>query len=85
MGTVLLGKYELIERVGMGGMAEVYRARLPSAHGLSKTVAIKRILPYHTVDRAFVRMFLDEAKIALALNHACIGQIYEHHISTFCQ
>ena len=77
MGKVLLEKYELLERVGVGGMAEVYRARLLSAHGLSKVVAIKRILPYHCEDRNFVQMFLDEAKIALALNHACIGQIYE--------
>jgi serine/threonine protein kinase len=77
MGKVLLGKYELLERVGVGGMAEVYRARLLSAHGLSKIVAVKRILPYHCEDRNFVQMFLDEAKIALALNHACVGQIYE--------
>lgn len=77
MGKVLLEKYELLERVGVGGMAEVYRARLLSAHGLSKTVAVKRILPYHCEDHNFVQMFLDEAKIALALNHACVGQIYE--------
>ena len=72
-----LGRYELLERVGLGGMAEVYKARLPSVHGLYKTVAIKRILPYHCSDPSFVSMFLDEAKIALSLNHPNIGQIYE--------
>ncbi len=72
-----LGRYELLERVGLGGMAEVYRARLPSMHGLSKTVAIKRILPYHCADPSFVKMFLDEARIALSLSHPNIGQIYE--------
>jgi serine/threonine protein kinase len=58
-------------------MAEVYKARLPGAHGLDKIVAIKRILPYHCEDSAFINMFLDEAKITLALNHPNIGQVYE--------
>ncbi len=75
--ATLLGKYELQERIGLGGMAEVYRARLPSVHGLHKVVAIKRILPYHCADDNFIQMFLDEARIALALNHPNIGQIYE--------
>ncbi|MEO1269434.1 MAG: serine/threonine-protein kinase [Myxococcota bacterium] len=71
------GKYELLEPVGAGGMAEVYKARLPGAHGLDKIVAIKRILSYYCEDRSFVQMFLDEAKITLALNHPNIGQVYE--------
>ena len=71
------GKYELLEPIGTGGMAEVYKARLPGAHGLDKIVAIKRILPYYCEDRSFVQMFLDEAKITLALNHPNIGQVYE--------
>lgn len=58
-------------------MAEVYKARLPGAHGLDKIVAIKRILPYHCEDSAFINMFLDEAKITLALSHPNIGQVYE--------
>jgi hypothetical protein len=74
---ILQGKYELIERVGVGGMAEVYKARLLSPNNLSKIVALKRILPYHCADKGFVHMFLDEARIALALNHPNIGQIYE--------
>lgn len=74
---VLLGRYELLDRVGLGGMAEVYKARLLSAHGMSKLVALKRILPYHCSDGRFVNMFLDEARIALSLNHPNIGQIYE--------
>lgn len=77
MGQVRLGKYELLERVGLGGMAEVFKARLPSDLGIHKTVAIKRILPYHCTDHRFVQMFLDEARIAMSLNHPNIGQIYE--------
>ena len=74
---VFFGKYELLERIGSGGMAEVYRARLPSLHGLERIVAIKRILPYHCEDSSFINMFLDEAKITLALHHPSIGQVYE--------
>ncbi len=74
---VYFGKYELLERIGSGGMAEVFRARLPSLHGLERIVAIKRILPYHCEDTSFVQMFLDEAKITLALTHPSIGQVYE--------
>lgn len=74
---ILLDKYELIERVGVGGMAEVYKVRLRSPKNLSKIVALKRILPYHCADKGFVHMFLDEARIALSLNHPNIGQIYE--------
>lgn len=77
MGQVRLGKYELLERVGLGGMAEVFKARLPSDLGIHKTVAIKQILPYHCTDHRFVQMFLDEARIAMSLNHPNIGQIYE--------
>ena len=55
------GPYELTERINVGGMAEVFRARDP-AH--ERLVAIKRILPSVAEDEEFIQMFRDEAAIA---------------------
>ncbi|MDY0059134.1 MAG: protein kinase [Myxococcota bacterium] len=71
------GKYCLLERVSVGGMAEVFKAKTFGVQGFSKIIAIKRILPSMAEDREFVTMFIDEAKIAVQLNHANICQIYE--------
>jgi serine/threonine protein kinase len=68
------GKYELLERVGAGGMAEVFRAVVRGAEGFEKEVCIKRILPMFTEDEDFVRMFIDEAALASKLHHANIVQ-----------
>jgi serine/threonine-protein kinase len=70
-----LGEYELLERLGVGGMAEVFRARLTRAEGFEKTVVVKRILPHLTRDPEFVRMFIAEAKLAAQLIHANIVQV----------
>lgn len=66
------GRYELTALVGEGGMAEVYKASVEVAEGLSKWVVIKRIRPEYANRREFTRMFVEEAKIALSLNHANI-------------
>ena len=63
------GKYELLERIGEGGMAEAYRARLPGAAGFEKTVVIKRILPHLAENPRFVKMFVNEAKLASRIQH----------------
>ncbi|MBX3275336.1 MAG: serine/threonine protein kinase [Sandaracinaceae bacterium] len=63
------GKYELLERIGIGGMAEVFKAKIYGAEGFERLIAIKRILPNLTEDDDFVQMFVDEAKIAVRLNH----------------
>jgi serine/threonine protein kinase len=68
------GKYQLLERVGTGGMAEVFRAVVRGAEGFEKEVCIKRILPMFTEDEDFVRMFIDEAALASKLHHANIVQ-----------
>jgi len=70
-------KYEIIERIGAGGMAEVFRASSTSLEGFKKFVAIKRVLPSLTQNERFVRMFLDEAKISLPLNHTNIVQTFD--------
>ncbi|HJL50686.1 MAG TPA: serine/threonine-protein kinase, partial [Polyangiaceae bacterium LLY-WYZ-15_(1-7)] len=74
---VRVGPYELRERIGMGGMAEVFLARQEGADGFERLVAIKRILPGIAEDEDFVKMFIDEAKIAVRLSHPNIAQIFD--------
>jgi hypothetical protein len=71
------GRYELVERIAIGGMAELYRARLDGAHNFHKPVVIKKILPHLSADPNFVSMFIDEAKITAQLNHPKIVQVFE--------
>jgi serine/threonine-protein kinase len=73
---VQFGKWELVERLGAGGVAEVFRARLTD-EVISKVVAIKRILPAIARDEQFIRMFIDEARIAARLSHPNIAQVYD--------
>jgi serine/threonine protein kinase len=71
------GKYILLDKLAMGGMAEVYRAKAPGAEGIGKIIAIKRILPQYSANHEFIEMFKSEAKIAINLAQGNIAQIYE--------
>jgi len=71
------GKYTLLERINVGGMAEVFRAKAFGVEGFERVVAVKRILPNIAEDQDFITMFIDEAKIAVQLNHANIAQIFD--------
>lgn len=71
------GRYQLVKRIGAGGMAEVFLARHFGAEGLEKVVVIKKIRPEHAEKPRFITMFIDEAKIAVSLNHPNIAQVYE--------
>src|SRR5262249_37572255 len=71
------GKYTLIRKIGTGGMAEVFLARTQVAQGLAKTLVIKKIHSAYARSRQFVAMFIDEAKIALGLNHPNIIQVFD--------
>src|SRR5947209_4137256 len=71
------GKYELIKKLAAGGMAEIFLARTQSIQGFEKYLVIKRILRNRTRDPEFVRMFLDEARLAATLDHPNIVQIYD--------
>jgi serine/threonine protein kinase/DNA-binding NarL/FixJ family response regulator len=71
------GEYRLLERVALGGMAEVWRARRRGVEGFQKTVAIKKILSHLTGSPDFITMFIDEAKLAAQLSHNNIIQIYD--------
>ncbi len=70
------GPYLLLERISVGGMAEVYKAKEYGVEGFERTVAVKRILPHVAEDDEFIAMFKDEAMIAVQLNHGNIAQIY---------
>jgi serine/threonine protein kinase len=71
------GKYFLTRRIAVGGMAEVFAAKLYGADGFEKDLVIKQILPQYARDPEFVQSFVAEAKIAVSLNHANVVGIYE--------
>jgi serine/threonine protein kinase len=71
------GKYQLLQKIALGGMAELYRSKVTRAHGFEKLVAIKKILPHLTDQGNLVKAFIDEAKLAALLQHENIVQIYD--------
>ncbi len=73
----ILGDYTLIERIAVGGMAEVWKARRRGVEGFEKIVAIKRILAHLTDSPELVSMLIDEAKLAARLSNPNIVQIYD--------
>jgi serine/threonine protein kinase len=72
-----IGKYEVLQRLAAGGMAEIFLARSIGVLGFDKLVVIKRILPHLAQRNDFIQMFLDEARIATTLDHANIVQTHE--------
>ncbi|MCU0653913.1 MAG: protein kinase [Polyangiaceae bacterium] len=72
-----LGQYEILRRLGAGGMAEVFLARKPGAENTYKQLVIKRVLPHHGKSRRFQAMFVAEAQLATRLNHPNIVQVYD--------
>ncbi|MBI4211301.1 MAG: serine/threonine protein kinase, partial [Deltaproteobacteria bacterium] len=71
------GKYYLIEKLAVGGMAEIYKAKTFGVDGFEKLLAIKRILPHCSADKEFITMLIDEAKLSVLLSHANIVQVYD--------
>jgi serine/threonine-protein kinase len=71
------GKYTLIRKIAIGGMAEIFLALQRSVAGFEKIIVVKRILPHLAKDAQFVTMLLDEARIAATLNHPNVAQIYD--------
>ncbi|MCP3145155.1 serine/threonine-protein kinase [Pyxidicoccus xibeiensis] len=73
----IFGKYLLLERVNVGGMAEVFIAKAFGVEGFERILAIKKILPTMAEDEEFITMFIDEARISVQLNHANVVHIHE--------
>jgi serine/threonine-protein kinase len=71
------GKYLLLDRIAVGGMAEIFLARQMGPEGFEKTVVLKRIRPHLGDKKSFVRMFLNEAKLAAQLNHPNVIHIHD--------
>lgn len=71
------GRYELLKRLGAGGMGEVWLARLPGVGGADKLCVVKKILPHLSEDEQFVTRFLDEAKVLIHLAHGNISHVFE--------
>ncbi len=71
------GKYLLLEKIGSGGMAEIFKAVVQGAEDFRKVLVIKRILLPYSKDPSFVKMFVDEAKITAPLQHANVVAIHE--------
>ena len=77
MAVTQFGKYQLLKRLAVGGMAEIYLARQTGLQGFEKLVVVKIILPNLADDQKFVGMFLDEARLAATLNHPNVVQVYD--------
>ena len=73
----IFGKFFLLQRLAVGGMAEIFRARVPGAGGFEKELVVKRILPARAQDEGFIKMLVNEAKLTVQLTHSNITQVYE--------
>ena len=71
------GRYVLLDRIGSGGMAEVFRAVMPGAQGFRQTFVVKRILAERSRAADFVEMFVQEARIGALLSHPNIVQVFD--------
>jgi serine/threonine protein kinase len=71
------GRYEVIKRIGRGGMAEVFLARFAPAPGVTKDVVVKRILPAYADLPEFRSMFLAEARLSMRLSHGNVVQVFD--------
>src|SRR5690349_6898915 len=72
-----LERYDVLDRIAVGGMAEVFLAKAYGAHGFEKTLAIKKILPELARDAEFEARFIAEAKVAVKLSHANVVQVFD--------
>ncbi|MBP6841224.1 MAG: protein kinase [Kofleriaceae bacterium] len=74
---VKFGRYQLVERLAVGGMAELFVASAAGEHGFAKRLVIKRLLPHLATEPLYEAMFIDEAKLTARLVHPKIAQTHE--------
>ena len=72
-----LDRYELLCKIGQGGMASVWLARSHGLEGFERLVALKTVLPDHATDTAFRTMLIDEARIASSIDHPNVARILD--------
>src|SRR6186997_409542 len=77
MAERAFGPYRLVRQIAVGGMAEIHLAKTKGIAGFEKYVALKMIHPNFAEDEQFIGMLVDEAKIAVQLNHANIAQTFD--------
>ena len=73
----IFGKYLLLEKIGVGGTAEIYKAKTYGAKGFEKIVAIKKVLPEFSNQADFINMLVNEAKVIVRLFHPNIIEVYD--------
>src|ERR1041385_4819324 len=72
-----LGRYVVLKHLASGGMADVLLGRTDGIEGFERHVVLKRIRPEHAKDQRFIRMFLDEARVAANLHHQHVVQVHD--------
>ena len=72
-----LGRYQLLDRLAFGGMAEIFRAKTFDSQGNVHLVAVKKVLQHLITDEEFIKMLVDEAKVSALLRHDNIARVYE--------
>ncbi len=76
-GRIIAGKYHLMERVGHGGMAVVWRAEMRGAAGFARPVAVKELKSELRAGENYVAMFVEEARVGAELQHPNIVQVFD--------
>lgn len=77
MSSVLAGKYEVLGRLAVGGMAEVFLARLKGPGDFERRLVIKRVLPGLASETEFTRLFEHEARFAALIEHPNVAQVFD--------
>src|SRR6187200_3020122 len=72
----VFGRYLLIQRLSRGGMGEIFLAKHGLA-GFEKLAVIKKVLPHLAADESFISRFVDEAQVAIKLQHVNVAQVFE--------
>ncbi|GEM_PF-4948518 len=77
MEEVKFGKYQLVEQIGVGRIAQVWKTRITGIKGMDQYLVIKRLLPHLSTKKAVLDIFLGEAKKIVGLRHENIVRVYD--------